>query len=105
MALRRAVAALRPAAAVCRTTVAPRTVTAVKFSTGGEMPEAMIKQEADNHAAWLKSTENYPIYEPDFYWTLEFALPPLLELHQFGESPVIVDVQNRDPDFNPDEAH
>jgi len=51
------------------------------------------------------STESYPIYEPDFYWTLEFALPPLMELHQFGESPVIVDVQNRDPDADPDDHH
>mgnify|MGYP000020278729 CR=1 FL=1 len=49
------------------------------------------------------STETFPIYEPDFYWTLEYALPPLMELHQFAESPVIIEVQNRDPDASPDD--
>lgn len=106
MALRRVVAALQPTAAVVRrAAVVPRIVTARFASSGAGMPESMIKAETEAHAAWLKSVENYPIYEPDFYWTLEFALPPLMELHQFGESPVIVDVQNRDPDADPDDHH
>ena len=54
---------------------------------------------------WMNSLKTAPIYEPDFHWTLEFALPPLMELHQFAESPIIIEVQNRDPDADPADAH
>ena len=37
---------------------------------------------------------------PRFEWTLEFALPTPVPMHQFEQSPVVVEVKDRNP--NPD---
>lgn len=43
-------------------------------------------------------TKGYPVVEPKFEWTLEWVLPTPVPLHQFAESPVVVEVINRNPD-------
>ena len=40
----------------------------------------------------------YPIIIPHFEWTLEFVLPRPLPMHQFEQSPVCIEVKDRNPD-------
>ena len=42
--------------------------------------------------------KSYPITIPHFEWTLEFALPTPVPAHQFHESPMWVEVKDRNPD-------
>lgn len=39
----------------------------------------------------------YPVVIPHFEWTLEFALPTPVPMHQFETSPVVIEVQDRNP--------
>jgi hypothetical protein len=41
----------------------------------------------------------YKVVEPEFFDSLEFALPTPVPLHQFVQSPIVVDVINRNPEF------
>ncbi len=40
----------------------------------------------------------YPVKIPTFQWTLEFALPTPVPLHQFEQSPIVIEVQDRNTD-------
>jgi hypothetical protein len=46
------------------------------------------------------SVSSYPIVIPHFEWTLEWVLPTPVPLHQFEQSPVAIEVtdRNADPD-------
>lgn len=43
------------------------------------------------------SVSKYPIVIPHFEWTLEFALPTPVPMHQFEQSPVVIEVADRNP--------
>lgn len=44
------------------------------------------------------SVKKYPVVIPTFEWTLEWALPSPPPLHQFEQSPVCIEVKDRNPD-------
>ena len=46
----------------------------------------------------LRSVRKYPIVIPRYEWTLEFALPTPIPMHQFEQSPVVIEVKDRNPD-------
>lgn len=41
----------------------------------------------------------FPIVTPEFTMSLEFALPTPVPLHQFVQSPIVVEVVCRNPEF------
>ncbi len=41
----------------------------------------------------------YKVVEAEFTSSLEFALPTPVPLHQFVQSPIVVEVKNRNPEF------
>lgn len=40
----------------------------------------------------------YPVSIPAFEWTLEWVLPTPVPLHQFEQTPLVVEVKDRHPD-------
>jgi hypothetical protein len=40
-----------------------------------------------------------PVVEADWTMSLEFALPTPVPLHQFTQSPIVVEVKNRNPEY------
>jgi heme/copper-type cytochrome/quinol oxidase subunit 1 len=44
------------------------------------------------------SVGKYPVKVPHFEWTLEWMLPSPVPLHQFEQSPVVIEVKDRNPD-------
>jgi hypothetical protein len=43
----------------------------------------------------------WPVKIPSYHWTLEWALPTPVPLHQFEQSPIVIEVKDRNP--NPDD--
>eukprot|EP00567_Pseudictyota_dubia_P011441 CAMPEP_0197445582 /NCGR_PEP_ID=MMETSP1175-20131217/10766_1 /TAXON_ID=1003142 /ORGANISM="Triceratium dubium, Strain CCMP147" /LENGTH=153 /DNA_ID=CAMNT_0042976567 /DNA_START=39 /DNA_END=501 /DNA_ORIENTATION=+ len=54
---------------------------------------------AQEHAEWLKKVATYKEVTPEFHNTLEFVLPTPVPLHQFEQSPVVIEVSVRNPEF------
>lgn len=44
------------------------------------------------------SVKKLPVVVPKFEWTLEWALPTPVPQHQFEQSPVVIEVTDRNPD-------
>lgn len=42
----------------------------------------------------------FPVVEPEVFMSLEFALPTPVPLHQFEQSPIVVEVRNRNPEYD-----
>jgi len=50
-----------------------------------------------------RSVKTYPVREildHEMHATLEWVLPSPLPLHCFDQSPIVIEVQNRNPDFD-----
>uniref|UniRef100_A0A7S1GE91 Uncharacterized protein n=1 Tax=Bicosoecida sp. CB-2014 TaxID=1486930 RepID=A0A7S1GE91_9STRA len=75
----------------------PRGRTVAACSSVRTMSSASSDLEAFK-TAWKEETKAYEVVTPKFEWTLEWALPTPVPLHQFAESPVVVEVINRNPD-------
>mmetsp|Transcript_54011 Transcript_54011/g.96730 ORF Transcript_54011/g.96730 Transcript_54011/m.96730 type:complete len:103 (+) Transcript_54011:155-463(+) len=96
MALARAAMAVRPALRAAAKVARPAVV-ATRPMSSASVPQDIIDKQVKSHQEWVASTKDLPVYVPEFYWTLEFILPNLMDLHQYQESPVIVEVQDRNP--------
>jgi hypothetical protein len=46
------------------------------------------------------SVSKHPVVEPKFERTLEWVLPTPVPLHQFEESPIVIEVKNRNPEHD-----
>jgi hypothetical protein len=93
------------------------------FSAPAAAPAAKTAAAADPaHEAWLQTyvsslwpsahslsaptspklracrVTKYPVVIPNFEWTLEWVLPTPVPLHQFEQSPVVIEVKDRHPD-------
>ncbi len=42
--------------------------------------------------------KKWPVKIPEFTWSLEWALPTPVPLHQFTQSPIVIEVKDRHPD-------
>ena len=49
------------------------------------------------HKAWLEAVKAYPVSIPHFEWTLEWVLSTPFPLHQFTQSPLVIEVKDRNP--------
>ena len=49
------------------------------------------------HQAWLQAVRKYPVAIPHFEWTLEWMLSTPFPLHQFTQSPIVIEVKDRNP--------
>lgn len=49
------------------------------------------------HSAWLQTVKSWPVKIPSYHWTLEWALPTPVPLHQFEQSPIVIEVKDRNP--------
>lgn len=58
-------------------------------------PPAASAPSASLCACRVKS---HKVVVPKFQWTLEWALPTPVPLHQFEQSPVVIEVTDRHPD-------
>jgi len=47
--------------------------------------------------AFRCSVKGHKVVVPRFEWTLEWALPTPVPLHQFTQSPVVIEVTDRNP--------
>ena len=49
------------------------------------------------HKAWLEAVKSYPVSVPHFEWTLEWMLSTPFPLHQFTQTPLVIEVKDRNP--------
>lgn len=47
------------------------------------------------HQAWLKAVRTYPVAIPHFEWTLEWMLCTPMPQHQFTQTPIVIEVKDR----------
>lgn len=75
--------------------------------TSSSLPQAVSRISASRlpssttpHPPLARSVATYPVVIPHFEWTLEWALPTPVPQHQFEQSPVAIEVtdRNADPD-------
>mmetsp|Transcript_20301 Transcript_20301/g.47010 ORF Transcript_20301/g.47010 Transcript_20301/m.47010 type:complete len:93 (-) Transcript_20301:33-311(-) len=53
-----------------------------------------------DHKAWLSKVSAFPVNEdPHMEFTLEWMLPSPVPMHVFDQPPIVVEVKNRNPDF------
>lgn len=50
------------------------------------------------HPPCVCSVTQYPVKIATYHWTLEWALPSPPPLHQFEQSPIVIEVKDRNPD-------
>jgi len=84
----------------CAGAGALRTACARSFSAPAAKPAAASASAAatdPEHQAWLQSVKGHKVVVPRFEWTLEWALPTPVPLHQFTQSPVVIEVTDRNP--------
>jgi hypothetical protein len=66
------------------------------FAVSAASPSASSASDPE-HKAWLEAVKKYPVAIPHFEWTLEWMLSTPFPLHQFTQSPLVIEVKDRNP--------